>query len=718
MKDRAELLFEIGCEEIPAGMIPEAAEELKLILEKHLRAERLLDAEAEVETFAAPRRLAAICSLRTRQENITREITGPPRSVAFDNVGAPTRAAESFAAKQNLPLSALFFLQTPRGEFLAARQIIPGRAASEILPELLPQVIRELKFPRSMYWTSADGPRFIRPIRRIVALLGGRVLPFAFAGISAGRESLGHRFLGSARVSIPGAGDYQRLLERNFVLADPARRLRKIETEIRQRLGRSGWRVHPDPELLRSVVYLNEYPSVIMGDFDPAFLDLPDEILITVMRGHQKYFALEDRRASLVPHFLAVINLNGDKAGLIRAGHERVLRARFSDARFFWDADQKTPLASHLPRLAQVTYESRLGSYGDKIERVRRLSRWSADHWFGAGIPRASVSSADRAAELSKCVLVSEMVREFPELQGIVGGLYAMAQGEPEDVAWAIYDQYRPAGMDDGIPRNITGWALGLSDRLDSLVACFAVGAIPSGSSDPFALRRAALGIVKIILEAKMPVSLTAAISAAARALESLPPRIAVSSDAERQVLEFLLERARFVFREKYGFAYDEVHAALAASCDDLLDVAERVRALRSIRRKESFVSLAISFKRIRKILEKAGIPVTSSAARRNVDTALFREQAERNLFAAARELARKSSEQKKAGRYLDALESIAELRPDVDIFFKEVIVMAEEESVRGNRLALLSEVFREFSTIADFSEMAAEDSAAPSPAA
>jgi glycyl-tRNA synthetase beta chain len=303
------------------------------------------------------------------------------------------------------------------------------------------------------------------------------------------------------------------------------------------------------------------------------------------------------------------------------------------------------------------------------------------------------------------------MVHEFPELQGIVGGLYAMAQGEPEDVAWAVYDQYRPAGMDDGIPRNITGWALGLSDRLDSLVACFAIGAIPSGSSDPFALRRAALGIVKVILEAKMPFSLSAGISAAARALESLPPRIAVSSDAERQVLDFLLERARFVFREKYGFAYDEVNAALAASSDDLLDVAERVKALRFIRRKDSFLSLATSFKRIRKILEKAGISVQSNAARHIVDPALFQEDAERNLHRSAGEAALKSAVRKKAGHYREALEAIAELRPQVERFFDEVMVMAEQEDVRRNRLALLAELLREFSTIADFSEITAEDS-------
>ena len=302
----------------------------------------------------------------------------------------------------------------------------------------------------------------------------------------AGNFSAGHRFLGKSKVPVSGAKDYVQKLRANFVLVRPEERRKKIEAELRRLAAGKGLRIHEDANLMDLVTYLNEFPTAILGGFDPAYLELPEEILITVMRDHQKYFALERKDGSLAPHFLAVINLDKDRAGLIRAGHERVLRARFADARFFWETDQKCRLADYLPKLAAVTYQAKLGSYGDKVERVRTLARWLAEQWFASGIPQASVAAADRAAELSKCDLVTDMVREFTELQGIVGGLYAKSQGEPEEVAWAVYDQYKPAGLDDPIPRNMTGQALALADKLDSLVGCFAVGLVPSGSSDPF----------------------------------------------------------------------------------------------------------------------------------------------------------------------------------------------------------------------------------------
>ena len=325
------------------------------------------------------------------------------------------------------------------------------------------------------------------------------------------------------------------------------------------------------------------------------------------MRDHQKYFALEKKDGSLAPYFLAVINLDKDRAGLIRAGHERVLRARFADARFFWETDQKCWLADYLPKLNAVTYQAELGTYGAKVERVRTLARWLAEQWFASGIHQASVAAADRAAELSKCDLVTDMVREFTELQGIVGGLYAKAQGEPEEVADAVYDQYKPLGLDDPIPRNITGQAVALADKIDSLVGCFAVGLIPSGSSDPFALRRAAMGVVKILIEAKLPVSISLAIARSARTFATVPRAIQVSPETEHQVFEFILDRARFVLKERAGLAADEINAALAVGADNLVDAVRRIEAIKAIRKTENFEPLAVSFKRIRKILEKGG---------------------------------------------------------------------------------------------------------------
>ncbi len=706
---KADLLVEIGCEEIPAAMIAHAAEELQVTLEKYLSTENLL-AGASVEAFGAPRRLVAMARVvRLRQPDASREITGPPKSVAFDSSGRPTRAAESFAAKQGVAVAKLYTVSTPRGDYLAARQLTRGRPAAEILAAVLPRAMQEISWPKSMYWTGADGPRFARPIRWLVVLLGGKPVRLQFAGVQAGRESAGHRFLGSSRIALGGVRDYEKKLRANYVLARPAERGRKIQRELRALTASKGLRAHDDPVLLNLVTYLNEYPSVILGHFDEGFLDLPEEILITVMRDHQKYFAVEHKQGGLAPHFLAVINLDADPKGLVRAGHERVLRARFADARFFWAADQKCRLADYLPRLAHVTYESRLGSYADKVERTRALARWLAEQWFGAGIHPSSVAQADRAAELAKCDLATEMVREFPELQGIVGGLYAKSQGEPEEIAWAVYDHYRPVGLDDPIPRNLTGCAVALADKLDSIVGCFAVGLLPTGSSDPFALRRAALGVVKILLERALPLSLSAAVAAAARALHSHAPKLAVSSEAQKQVLDFLLDRARYILRERLGFAYDEVNAALAAGGDDLVDAVKRLEALKLIRRTRNFEPLAVSFKRIRKILEKAGPADTWRLPA--VRPELFAEEAEKRLHAAAARAARQAGEHKRAGNYREALQVVAELRPAVDQFFDEVLVMAADEAVRKNRLTLLAELLREFSTIADFSELAAGES-------
>ncbi len=713
MKSRGDFLFEIGCEEIPAGMILRASQELKAILVKHFEATGLVDGptvEASIETFGAPRRLTAIAkNVRLKQEDVTREIVGPPKSVAYDIAGQPTRAAVSFAEKQGIPLARLEIVNTPKGDYLVARQVVRGKPAAEILRDVLPEVIREISWPRSMVWAGLQSPRFIRPIRWVVALLDGKVVPCAFADVHAGNWTDGHRFLGSRHIPLTGVRDYESKLKKNFVLCRPEARRKKIEAEIRSLTSRKGFHTHSDPELLDMVTYLNEYPTVILGDFDPSFLALPEEILITVMRGHQKYFAVEDRDGELTPHFLAVINLPNDSKGLVRAGHERVLRARFADARFFWETDQKKPLGDHLPMLAAVTYERRLGSYGDKVRRIRSLARWLAEQWFSSGVAQADVAGSDRAAELAKCDLVTEMVREFTELQGVVGGLYARAQGESEEISWAVYDQYKPIGLDDPIPRNLTGCAVALADKLDSLVACFAVGAIPTGSSDPFALRRAALGVVKIILERKLPLSISASISAAAKSLGEQTPKIEASEAAQKQVLEFLLERARYILREKRGFAYDEINAAFAAGADDLVDAVERVAALKAIRPSKDFAPLAVAFKRIRNILEKSA--QTGDKAQGAVNRELLKEPAEVQLHSMALKIGEEATRRKKERKYKAALEKISELRPSVDLFFEKVLVMDEDQEVRRNRIALLGSLLKEFSTIADFSEIGSEDS-------
>jgi glycyl-tRNA synthetase beta chain len=708
----AELLFEIGCEEIPAGMIAKAAQELKAILAKQLVAHSLVDeptAEVSIETFGAPRRLVAIAkNIRVKQEDVTREVMGPPRSVAYGGTGEPTRAALSFAEKQGISLSKLMIVTTPKGEYVAAKITTLGKPATEILSQALPETIREISWPRSMVWSGLQSPRFIRPIRWILATLGGKTLACSYADVHSGDRTEAHRFLGKRSVAVTNAKDYETKLKSNFVLCRPETRRKKIEAELKSVPAKKGLHAHEDSSLLEMVTYLNEYPTVILGDFDPSFLVLPEEILITVMRGHQKYFAVESRKGELAPHFLAVINLPNDPKGLVRSGHERVLRARFADAQFFWKNDQKIKLGDYLPKLSAVTYERRLGSYGDKVERMRWLARWLCEQWVASGVAHADVAGADRAAELAKCDLVTDMVREFTELQGVVGGLYALAQGEPEEIATAVYDQYKPLGLDDPLPRNLTGCAIALADKLDTLVACFAVGAIPTGSSDPFALRRAALGIVKIILEKHLPLSLSATISAAARSLKDHAPRIESTDAVQKQVLDFLLERTRYVLRERRGFAYDEINAAFAAGADELGDAVERVAAVKAIRPTKDFGPLAASFKRIRNILEKS--VGKGDKTQEKVDPALLREVGEMQLYKVSQQIGEEASRLKKDKKYKKALEKISELRPAVDFFFDKVLVMAEDEYVRRNRIALLGGLLKEFSTIADFSELVPEE--------
>lgn len=704
---RVELLFEIGCEEIPAGMLPKAEEELRGSLEKLLAAENLSEG-VTVESFGGPRRLTAwVRGLRFKQPDVEYEVTGPPKAVAYDTVGAPTRAALSFAEKQRVHVNALYVTQTAKGEYLAAKQIKIGRTAEQILTGILPRTVHDLAWPRSMTWTGLEGPRFIRPIRWVVAVLDAKPLNLAVAGIAAGNVTRGHRFLGAKAIRVTSFADYEKKLSSNGVIIRSARRRDKITKELEAFSKKGNYRVHEDAELRNLVAYLNEFPSVIQGDFDPAFLNLPDEILITVMRDQQKYFAVGKKNGELAPHFLAVINTDKDAKGIIRAGHERVLRARFADARFFWESDQKCRLADYLPKLERVIYESRLGSYRDKVERVRTIARWLCEQWFNLGMHQAHVAEADRAAELCKCDLATEMVREFPELQGIVGGLYARAQGEPDEIADAVYDHYRPVGLGDPIPRNLTGCAVALADKFDSVVGCLAVGIAPTGSSDPYALRRASLGIVKIILEKKLSVSLSLTIGAAAKALLTSKPKRGVTPDQESKVADFILDRAKFVFREREQFGYDEVAAVFRAGADDLVDAQRRLFALRAIRKSRNFEPLAVSFKRIRKILEKAG---AASGENRHINPELLKVPAERELHSAIRAAASKVQPLKRGGKYQEALEVIAGLRPAVDKFFDDVMVMADDEAVRHNRLSLLAQLLGEFTTIADFSEIGGEE--------
>ena len=649
-------LLEIGAEEIPDWMISPALDSLRALFDNLLIDNGLAEG-VTASTVATPRRLVLRAEgIAARQADTVEVLTGPPKA-------APAKAVEGFARKLGVAADALKLEQTPKGEYYTCRRVVEGRQTSQILSESLPDVILKISFPKTMYWTGKNGPRFIRPIRWLTALLGDEIIPFEIAGVRSGRVSSGHRRLGSHHVSVT-IESYERQLRDNFVVVSAAERRARIEEQIRL----LPFAVKPDPALLETLAYLTEWPAVIMGDFDPQFLRLPEEVLTTVMRHHQKYFSVVDAHGKLAPHFVAVTNTSGDPDGLVRRGNERVLRARFNDARFFWETDQHKTLADRLPDLGHVTFQAKLGSYLDKTRRMMALvGELGGD------------ASAVRAAELAKCDLTTELVKEFTDLQGVVGGLYARAQGESDEVSQAIYDHYKPASMEDSIPRTLAGQLVSLADKIDTLRGCFRVGLIPSGSRDPFALRRAAQGVVKILVEGKL----------------RLPMRQLLARD--KQLEAFLRDRVEYYFKEIRGFRYDEVSAVLASGWDDLADVEERLAAVQTVRPTANFEPLGASFKRIQNILRQAQFTETGV-----VQAALLESGPEGDLYD---EFVR-VRERVQGLPYQQALEEIASLRPKVDLFFDKVLVNAPDPEIRRNRLTLLRSLLAEFSTIADFSEI------------
>lgn len=635
-------LLEIGTEEIPDWMIPGALESLHLLFEK------TGIPHETVALDATPRRLVLRAEgLPERQPDTEERVTGPAKS-------APPQAVAGFARKLGVQPENLTVDSTSKGEYYSFVKKMKGRSTKEILAESLPGIILKIYFPKSMYWTGKGGPQFIRPIRWLLALLGDDVVPFELAGVCAGSLSSGHRRLGSPEIAVTIA-DYEQRLRDHYVILSAEERRNRIRGQF------DGIHVKADPALLETLVYLTEFPTTISGGFDAQFLELPEEVLVTVMRHHQKYFSVEDSSGKLAPTFVAVMNIDSDPQGYVRRGNERVLRARFNDARFFWETDQKKKLADRLPDLAHVTFQAKLGSYLEKTERIMALAR-----------ELGGDAHAVRAAELCKCDLPTELVKEFTELQGVVGGLYARVQGEPEAVWQAVYDHYKPESMEDAIPRNRAGRIVALADKLDTLTGCFRVGLVPTGSRDPFALRRAAQGVVKIIIEGKLEIS--------------LDPYLADAS-----LREFLADRIRYYFKDIRGFKYDEVSACMAAGWSNLVDLEARLTRVQNLRSSPDFEPLAASFKRIKNILEQAKF--TGAGA---IDGGLLESGPEQDLYDEYKRI---------AGQPIEKV--ISRLRPKVDLFFDKVLVNAQDARVRQNRLTLLGTLLKEFSTIADFSEIA-----------
>ncbi|HLJ90417.1 MAG TPA: glycine--tRNA ligase subunit beta [Candidatus Angelobacter sp.] len=705
-----DFLLEIGCEEIPARMLDDAREELsRRVKDLIVREALVLEEGLVIESFSTPRRLSTVVrKIASTQADTTEQVLGPSVKIAYKD-GKPTPAAEAFAKKVGLDVSKLEKVSNPKGEYLAATITRKGRGAVDVLSEFLPKEIASIYWPKSMYWRPGKTERFVRPIRWIVAVLGGQVVPVEFAGIKAGETTHGHRILAHGPLKVSDAAQYTVLLEGASVIADSKvreHRIRKaLDAETRSV---SGARWREDADLLQTVVNLTEWPSVVLGSFDRQFLSLPEEVLVTVMRDHQKYFAVEDASGKLAPHFLAVLNMDADADGLIRHGNERVLRARFNDARFFWDTDQKLPLVGRVEMLRAVTFQKDLGSYFAKAERLVHLSGELSPILDSVGrkVDHAAVAEA---ARLAKTDLTTELVKEFTELQGIVGGLYATAQKHSQAVADAIYDQYRPESMDDAIPRTLEGALLSIADKADTIAGMFAMGLVPSGSKDPFALRRQANGIVRTVAGHKLPLKISMLMGQALKGYAGGDAIKKFSQQGEayaKAIQGFFRERLEFFLREQ-GLAYDVVNAALAAGDDDIVDVVARAHAVAAVRPSADFESISTSFKRMKNILLQAS--ETKKRVADPYDPASLKEEAEKNLAAQAPEVASlvKSLGAKK--EYENALREISRLRPPIDAFFDKVMVMVEEEDLRATRLGLLQMLVNDFSSIADFSEIVTE---------
>jgi glycyl-tRNA synthetase beta chain len=738
-----DLLFEAGLEEIPARMIAAAQTELTERVVELLRRERLLADEHEIHSYSTPRRLAVqVNGVLTRQRDATRELTGPSWGVAFKG-GEPTAAALAFASKAGLSEeqlrkasfeeehlrgtdlnsellhraevkdrlsdqhggeTRLFKVTSAKGEYLAAMVRDHGRPATEVLPDLLAGELAAVYWPKNMYWRPLKVEFFVRPVRWLVALLDHAVLPVEFAGVRAANLTWGHRILhGDAPIVVDHPDDYLGVLEAAQVTADVKlrqHRIRKaLDLETRSVPG-ARWR--EDAALVETVTHLTEWPSVVLGNFDPEYLQLPEEVLVTVMRDHQKYFAVENGDGKLLPYFLAVLNTRPEETGIetIRHGHERVLRARFNDARFFWRMDQKMSLEDRVEKLKTVTFHKELGTYWDKtqanLQIAEKLAGLLAER--GTAIDQAGLL---KAVELAKTDLTTELVKEFTELQGIVGGLYARAQGLGEKVAQAIYWQYSPAAVEDSIPPTVEGQVLGIADRVQTIVAMFSIGLEPTGSKDPFALRRAANAIVKILAETGLPLVRT-------DLFKAVPADI--GEETRKKLAAFFEERFEFWLRDIRGFSYDVVRAVVGVHSDNMRDAIARAEALTAVRGSEDLAAIGAAFKRIKNILRQATEKEILHPGQDTGATSpdLLTDPAEKALHAAAIKLAPVVEELRRKQEYREALEKIATLRPHVDLFFEKVMVMVDDPAVRSNRLALIGEVLGAFSKIADFSELVA----------
>ena len=708
-------LLEIGTEEIPARMIDGALRDLAAGLYSELESARLLPESGfslagNIETFGTPRRLAVrVRDLRAQQPDALEEITGPPVGAAYDAAGRPTRAAEGFARAQGVAVDALLKIKSPKGECVGVRRTKSGLKAADVLASRVPAVVASLVFPKTMRWGTGEH-RFVRPIHWVVALFDGRVVEMSLCGVRASDRTRGHRLAGPDPIPMADPSRYVELLREHLVAAPIEARQSAIQAQLQESAAAAGARVaappgappesEGDPELLREVTRSVEWPLVISGEFDAAFLDLPREVLVTALRHHQKSFALEGREGRLLNRFLAIADAPKDPKGAIRRGNEWVLRARLADARFFWDEDRKAPLEAHSTGLDRVTFHEKLGSYARKVDRMLAMAETILPAFERSG-RKVDGGAARQALRLCKADLTTQMVKEFPELQGIVGGLYARADRLPEPVAAAIADHYLPRAAEDPLPRTAEAAIVSLADRIDTQAGIFLLGIVPTGSRDPYGLRRSVLGTCRILIEMRVHLSLEALIDRALAGYRNSGIEGAVGGDAAKTaLLEFYRGRLEHL-GEAISPRADSVRAALAAGMDDPFDLRLRLEAIDTLRREPGFLTLALAHKRIKNILKDRQVAPP--------DAALLRDEAERALERALRQTMPLIAAAQERADHLAALRAIERLAPYLDRFFAEVLVMADDPRLRDNRLGLLREIGGLLLQVVDFSEMAAE---------
>jgi glycyl-tRNA synthetase beta chain len=683
-----ELLFEIGTEEIPSGYLPPALEDLRTVASRLLAEQRLTF--AGIRSLGTPRRLTLfVDGLIERQADQRREVVGPPKAVAFDAEGKPTKAAEGFARAQGVPVDTLRVRTLDRGEYLVAIQEEQGARTQDVLATLLPKLLTALPFPKFMRWGEGTF-RFVRPIRWLLALYDGRVVSFEVDGLKTENKTYGHRFLAPRSVRVRSFQEYVEKLEERFVIVEPSRRREMVRTLAREAAAAVQGQPVLDEALVDSVADLVEFPTAVCGAFKPEFLELPREVIVTPMQKHQRYFPVVDAAGSLLPYFVTIANVRAKDMQLIRQGNERVLRARLNDAEFFFREDRKRPLADRFPELRQVIFQEKLGSVADKVERIQRVAAWIAER-----VEPAARATTERAALLCKSDITTNMVKEFPNLQGVMGREYARLSGESPEVCRAIEEHYLPRFAGDRLPASTAGAAVALADRLDSILGCFGVGMVPTGSEDPYALRRAALGVVQTILQRgfRLPLDEAVAAAQAGYGADTSPKAEAI----RRDVLEFVRGRTQAILLER-GLPADVVESVLSAGSNDVADAARRAEALAVLRREADFSELATAFRRV--------VGIVPRGFMRPVEVGRLVEGAERALYAQAMELKAEVDRLVATQDYLGALRRIVALKPMVDMFFEEVLVIGPDEELTQNRFALLKAVGDLFAQIADFTKI------------